>query len=95
MIRENSILHFEKWIDWKNSPRRVQYENDLLKRLYKPRDGPDAFELRTSAVTAKVIKALESDNPKPRYYVTTPTYVMGMLRRILPTRALDWLISRM
>ena len=95
MIRENSILHFEKWIDWKNSPRKVQYKSDLLKRLYKPRDGPDAFELRTSAVTAKVIKALESDNPKPRYYVTTPTYVMGMLRRILPTRALDWLISRM
>ncbi|MDO7736871.1 MAG: short-chain dehydrogenase, partial [Planktomarina temperata] len=36
-----------------------------------------------------------SAKPKPRYYVTTPTYVMGFLRRILPTRALDWLLVRM
>ena len=32
--------------------------------------------------------------PRPRYYVTTPTYLMGALRRLLPTRALDWLISK-
>jgi len=28
------------------------------------------------------------------YYVTTPTYLMGTLRRILPTRALDWVIHK-
>ena len=94
-IRENSVPHFEKWVDWKNSPRKAQYETKLLNRLYSSKDGPDAFELPASAVTAKIIKALESSNPKPRYYVTTPTYVMGLLRRILPTRTLDWLISRM
>ncbi|MDO7551605.1 MAG: SDR family NAD(P)-dependent oxidoreductase, partial [Planktomarina temperata] len=94
-IRENSIPHFEKWIDWKNSPRRAQYEHGLIKRLYNPPEGPDAFELPASAVTATVVKALNSANPKPRYYVTTPTYVMGFLRRILPTRALDWLLVRM
>ncbi|MDT8329316.1 MAG: short-chain dehydrogenase, partial [Roseovarius sp.] len=38
--------------------------------------------------------ALEARRPKPRYYVTTPTYVMGTLRRILPTRALDWVTSK-
>ena len=94
-IRENSIPHFEKWIDWENSPRRAQYEQGLIQRLYSPSEKPTAFELPASAVTAKVVKALHSANPKPRYYVTTPTYVMGFLRRILPTRALDWLLVRM
>ena len=92
-IRMNSIAHFEKWIDWKNSPRRAQYEASLLKRLYESR-GPDKFELPPSAVTAKLLRALTASNPAPRYYVTTPTYLMGALRRILPSRALDWLIAK-
>ncbi len=37
----------------------------------------------------KVVHALESRRPKPRYYVTVPTYAFGFLRRILPTRLLD------
>ncbi len=92
-IRANSIPHFERWIDWKNSPRAAQYESGLLKRLYTD-NGPDTFELAAKAVTDKLIHALESPRPKPRYYVTTPTYIMGLARRILPTRALDWMINK-
>jgi NAD(P)-dependent dehydrogenase (short-subunit alcohol dehydrogenase family) len=92
-IRANSIPHFERWIDWRNSARAEQYRTSLLRRLYETR-GPDRFELPASAVTAKLARALESPNPRPRYYVTTPTYVMGACRRLLPTRALDWLIAR-
>ena len=94
-IRENSIPHFERWVDWENSPRKKQYETDLIKRLYQPKNKPDAFELPVSAVTKVVMKALESHRPKPRYYVTIPTYFMGFLRRILSTRSLDWFISRL
>jgi NAD(P)-dependent dehydrogenase (short-subunit alcohol dehydrogenase family) len=92
-IRQNSIPHFEKWIDWENSPRRAQYESGLRKRLYESR-GPDAFELPPEAVLTKVRHALEAPKPKPRYYVTTPTYGMGILRRILTTRALDRVLAR-
>lgn len=91
-IRANSIPHFEKWINWEASARVEQYRG-LLARLYESR-GPDRFELPPSAVTAKLIAALESPRPKPRYYVTVPTHMMGLLRRILPYRALDWLIAR-
>ena len=94
-IRENSIPHFERWVDWENSPRKKQYEADLIKRLYQPKNKPDAFELPVSAVTKVVMKALESHHPKPRYYVTIPTHFMGFLRRILSTRSLDWFISRL
>jgi len=92
-IRVNSIAHFEKWIDWQNSPRAEQYQKTLLKRLYESR-GPDRFELPPSAVTAKLLKALNSTNPARRYYVTTPTYIMGTLRRLLPSRALDWVLAK-
>ncbi|OYX24313.1 MAG: hypothetical protein B7Z10_09440 [Rhodobacterales bacterium 32-66-7] len=92
-IRENAIPHFEKWIDWKTSARADQYRT-LLGRLYEPAAKKDAFELLPDAVTAKLIRALESRRPQARYYVTTPTYLMDIARRILPTRALDWLVSR-
>lgn len=91
-IRENAIPHFEKWIDWANSPRANQYEN-LRDRLYTD-SGPDQFELPASAVTKKLIHAATAKRPKPRYYVTFPTYLMGALRRILPTRLLDAVIAR-
>jgi NAD(P)-dependent dehydrogenase (short-subunit alcohol dehydrogenase family) len=91
-IRQNAIPHFEKWIDWENSPRRDQYAV-LRGRLYE-KSGPDRFELPASAVTAKLIHALESRRPAARYFVTTPTYLMNLARRVLPTRALDWMIAR-
>lgn len=91
-IRANAIPHFEKWIDTANSPRAAQYET-LKSRLYED-TGPDNFELPASAVTKKILHALTSANPKPRYYVTTPTYLMGNLRRLLPTRLLDWVIAK-
>ncbi|CUI48042.1 SDR family NAD(P)-dependent oxidoreductase [Cognatishimia activa] len=91
-IRQNAIPHFERWIDWENSARAEQYER-LKHRLYF-KEGNDAFELPPSAVTRKLIHALEANRPKPRYYVTTPTYLMGAFRRFLPTRGLDWLTAK-
>ncbi len=92
-IRENAIPHFERWIDWEASPRAEQYRSTLLKRLYES-NGPDAFELPASAVSRKLIHALESPRPRARYYVTFPTYLMGTLRRILPTRLLDSVLAK-
>jgi short-subunit dehydrogenase len=92
-IRQNSVAHFERWIDWRASARAEQYEAGLLRRLYaEPKQ--DRFELPPAAVTRKLIHALEARRPKPRYYVTTPNYVAGTLRRLLPTRALDRILVR-
>lgn len=92
-IRANSIPHFEKWIDWEASARVEEYRG-LLHRLYQAKDKPDTFELPPRAVTDQLVRALESPRPRARYYVTTPTHLMGFARRFFPTRALDWLISR-
>ncbi|SDX59703.1 NADP-dependent 3-hydroxy acid dehydrogenase YdfG [Ruegeria halocynthiae] len=91
-IRVNSIPMFERFIDWESSALRQKYEDSLLKRLYES-SGTDRFELPASAVTAKLAHAVESRRPRPRYYVTTPTYIAGYLRRILPTRTIDRILS--
>lgn len=93
-IRANSIPHYERWIDWAASPRAQQYRDVIHQRLYHSNGKPDRFELPPQAVVKKLIHAVESPRPRPRYYVTTPTHVSGVLRRILPTRALDRILSR-
>lgn len=93
-IRENSIPHFERWIDWEGSARREAYEKTLRPRLYQPSAKKDRFELPPSAVTDKLIHALENPKARPRYYVTTPTHIAGLLKRLLSTRLLDKVLLR-
>lgn len=93
-IRRNAIPHFERWIDWRNSRDRRFYEELLMPRLYDRNTTPDGFELPASAVTAKLAHALESRKPRARYFVTTPTYMMNIARRVLPTRALDMFLRK-
>ncbi|NNE54169.1 MAG: SDR family oxidoreductase [Sulfitobacter sp.] len=91
-FRRNSIKQFERWIDWRGSARAAQYEVELRTRLYdsvkKAR-----FELGPEAVVDKLIHAIENPRPRPRYYVTLPTYFAALMRRLLPTRGLDRLLG--
>lgn len=91
-FRQNAIRQFERWIDWEKSARAGQYRESLLDTLYKGSSkGP---QWPASAVTKALIHACEARRPKVRYHVTTPTHVMAMLRRILPARALDWVLKK-
>ncbi|MFT4728304.1 MAG: NAD(P)-dependent dehydrogenase (short-subunit alcohol dehydrogenase family) [Granulosicoccus sp.] len=94
LIRQNSIAPFERWVNWQLSHQRERYEKVLCPRLYTPSVKKDRFELPPSAVTEKLIHALESARPRPRYYVTTPTYLAGFLKRILGTRWFDRVLLR-
>ena len=92
-IRINSYPHFKKWIDWQGSAHSETYETKLIPRLEAERiDAP--FELPPAAVVAKLVHALEAPRPRPRYYVTVPTHVMGLARRLLSTRLMDALTAR-
>ena len=90
-IRENSIPHFERWIDWRASARADQYAG-ILTRLYE--GGHDRWQLPASAVTEKLVQALESPDPRARYRITVPSRTAWLLRRLLPTRTLDRVLSR-
>ena len=93
-FRQNCRPHFERWIDRKNSHWAKFYEEVVVPRLYAEDAAPDMFELTCEATTRKMIHALENRRPRARYYVTTPTYLLGTLKRLLPTRVLDRILVR-
>lgn len=58
------------------------------------RGGKETFKLEPEAVAAKLVHAVESRRPRPRYPVTVPAHAAGMLKRLLPTRWLDQLAAK-
>lgn len=91
-FRTNAVQALQKYIDIENSFHREKYQG-VLSRLNKP--GPAVpFTLPPEAVLKRVIHALEAEKPQARYYVTIPTYLFGILKRILSTRALDVLLAK-
>lgn len=93
-FRDNAAKQFEKWIDWENAHRRDYYEQAVRKRLYDKSTKKDRFELESSAVTKKLLHALEAQKPRRRYFVTTPTYAVSIFKRFLPTSILDKIMAR-
>jgi NAD(P)-dependent dehydrogenase (short-subunit alcohol dehydrogenase family) len=91
-FRVNALLAYRRNIDATQSVHRAAYER-MEQRLEQ--EGPAVpFTLPPEAVLKKVIHAIESPRPRPRYYVTFPTYLFGTLRRVLSTRMLDRLLYR-
>ena len=92
-IRQNAQAHFERWIDWEHSARVKDYAG-FRARLYDTSGAADRFQRPPSAVTKALVHAVEAKRPKARYYVTWPTHIAGIGRRILPTRVLDWVVGK-
>ena len=91
-FRANAVKAMQQHIDIENSIHREKYLG-VLERLNKK--GPAApFTLPPEAVLKRVIYALESKKPKPRYYVTFPTYLFAFLKRFLSHRQLDYLLAK-
>jgi NAD(P)-dependent dehydrogenase (short-subunit alcohol dehydrogenase family) len=91
-FRKNALAAFEKNITVENSPFENAYKK-LVERLKT--EGPVVpFTLGPEAVLDKVFHALESKNPKPRYYVTFPTYLFGYLKRVLSTNMMDKVLKK-
>lgn len=91
-FRANAFAVYQRTIDVERSAFRDTY-HAMEHRLTK--QGPAApFTLGPEAVTEKLLHALESPRAQPRYYVTFPTYLFGTLKRLLPTRGLDWVLRR-
>ena len=91
-FRANSFAAYKKNIDKENSRFKKEYEA-TEKRLGK-KGAAVPFTLPPEAVLKNVIHALESKKPKPRYYVTAPTYIFGYLKRFISTRLMDKLLNK-
>ncbi len=92
-FRANAHTAMQKNIDIENSVYHHRYKA-TIERLSK--EGPAVpFTLPPHAVLKRVIHALESRSPKPRYYVTFPTYLFGYLKRAISTRMLDTILMKL
>ena len=91
-FRANSFAAYKKNINKGNSRFKSEYEA-TEKRLGK-KEAAVPFTLPPEAVLKRVIHALESKKPKPRYYVTTPTYLFGYLKRFLSSQIMDKLLNK-
>ncbi|MFY0990548.1 SDR family NAD(P)-dependent oxidoreductase [Halomonas sp. C05BenzN] len=85
-FRENAYRAFLDNIDSRHSYHAETYRA-LEARLAGK--APGAFTLGPDAVVRKLVHALESRRPRPRYAVTLPTHLFAALRRILSTRGMD------
>ncbi|OAN69107.1 short-chain dehydrogenase [Jannaschia sp. EhC01] len=92
-FRVNSIPQFERWIDWENSADPDRYRRQLLPFLYET-SGPAPFQREPDAVVRRLIHAIESPNPRPRYHITPATHIAEGLARLLPQRMIDAIAAR-
>jgi NAD(P)-dependent dehydrogenase (short-subunit alcohol dehydrogenase family) len=88
---EHSMKKFDDNIDAANSNYKQAYARQ---RARLGRGGSNKYKLEPEAVLEKLIHALEAQSPNARYYVTRPTHYMGLARRILPQRLLDYVLDK-
>ena len=81
---ETALRNFEQNIDETTSHYKEAYARQ---RARLGRGGSARYKLGPEAVLEKLVHAMESERPRARYHVTTPTRYMAIARRILPQRA--------
>lgn len=65
------------------------YAATLIPRLYNQDGKRDRWQLPPAAVSRRIATALESRHPRARYFVTAPTHVADLMRRLLPAGLRD------
>ena len=91
-FRKNATKKFYKHIEGKTTVFEEEYKKELLPHEGKKEKDP--FTRTSEVVIANIVKALESVSPKPRYYNTSATHILGGLKRILPTSVLDKILRK-
>ena len=91
-FRKNSYALYKKNINPSSSFHKEAYE--AMEARLQTEGAAVAFTLPAEAVVEKVVHALEAKRPKMRYYVTFPTYLFAVLKRILPMSWLDTLLRK-
>jgi len=91
-FRDNSLANFDAWLDTASSPHRETYAR--LRTETGAQKDNQPFTVGPEVVARKILHALESRQPRTRYYVTLPAYALATARCLLPVSWLDALLSR-
>ncbi|MDD3592882.1 MAG: SDR family NAD(P)-dependent oxidoreductase [Sulfurovum sp.] len=88
-FRQNAIQKLQGNVDIAHSRFKERYESNINgqgKRV--------PFNLEADAVASVVYEIIAAKKPKPRYYITKATYLLGNLKRVLSTSLLDRILQR-
>jgi short-subunit dehydrogenase len=88
-FRHNAVIKLKENIDIEHSIFKERYLNNL-----KGADKKVPFNEEAVSVARIVHKIILSERPKPRYYITKATYLLGYLKRVLSTLLLDKILAR-
>ncbi len=89
---DNAVTRIHGSIDVEGSVHHADYQRELATL---DKGGPGSrFRQPPEAVVAKLVLALESPHPRARYRVTLPTHAAALMKRLLPTRVLDWILLK-
>ena len=83
-FRKTAMKKLQENVDIENSIFKENYLRNLAKEKSSV-----PFNQEPIAVAKVVEKIILTSKPKPRYYITKATYILGYLKRILSTSALD------
>lgn len=86
-FRDHVVDDSIKCLDIERSYFKQQYKR--MQTSFKAKKANSRFTKKPDAVVHKLIHAIESKSPKPKYLVTTPTYLFMVLKRIFSVRLLD------
>jgi NAD(P)-dependent dehydrogenase (short-subunit alcohol dehydrogenase family) len=87
----STVATFKATVDVEKSPHKATYARRIAAM---EGDTNSKLKLGPEAVVKKLVHALESPRPRARYFVSPHTYVAATLKRLLPGRALDMILSR-
>jgi short-subunit dehydrogenase len=89
-FRKNGHKQLKQNIDIDNS----RFKDDYYKSL-NSKKSTVPFNLKAIEVSYVIENIIKSKNIKPRYYITKATYILGFLKRILPTSWLDKILIKL
>jgi len=89
-FRQTALKKLEENVDIEHSVFKEKYLNSLKGTQKKVPFNEDA-----SSVASVVHKIILADKPKPRYYITKATYLLGYLKRVLSTNLLDKILIKL
>lgn len=86
-FRDHAVDESLQQINIERSYFKSQYQQMLAS--FKDAKDESIFTKAPAAVVDKLIIAIESKSPKPKYLVTFPSYLFMVLKRMLPVRLMD------
>lgn len=92
-FRKNALSNFQKNIDIQNSAFTAVYNKELKQRLESKSD-TTSFTITSQEAAKTILKIVDAKRPKPRYYITKATHILGFFKRILSTSLLDKLLNK-